>query len=319
MNTNEKLIEEMRLRMFVDEKMVPEYTVPSALLTSDGKNVDTAYDWMNSQRKYILGLFEEYMYGKIPGRPDEMRFELLNVKNDALNGLAIRKEVRAQFRMANGKSHKMDILLYLPKNAKGPVPAFLGLNFKGNAAATFEKDIPLSKPYVDPASNSHYIAPVDEDTRGAQAHRWQLEMVLKRGYATATVYYGDIFPDLNEGFKDSIYSLFYSEEELEKEEKTFGAISAWAWGLSRAMDYLESDTAVDSGKVFVHGHSRLGKTALWAGANDPRFAMVISNDSGCAGAALKRRRFGENIEWLSYWRPYSFHHKYGKFSRREDE
>lgn len=319
MNTDEKLIEEMRSRMFTDEALVPEYTVPSPLLKPDGTKVASAYEWTNSQRRYVLGLFEEYMYGKIPPRPDEMRFEVLDIKDDALDGLAVRKQIRAHFKMSNGKSHHMDILLYLPKNAKGSVPAFLGLNFKGNAAGTFENDIPLSAPYVDPASNPRYIAPVGENTRGAQAGRWQLEMVLKRGYATATVYYGDIFPDLNEGFKDSIYAMFYDDAELGKKEKTFGAISAWAWGLSRAMDYLESDPAVDSRKVIVHGHSRLGKTALWAGANDPRFAMVISNDSGCAGAALKRRCFGENIEWLYYWRPYWFHHNYGKFSRREAE
>lgn len=311
----------MKSRIILDEKKVPHYTVPSALTAPDKGNVTTAFEWVNFQRKYILNLFEEHVYGTIPGRPDSVNFELLSLKENSLDGLAIRKEVRIHFMMANGKSHKMDLLLHLPKKAKLPVPVFLGLNFKGNAAVTYENDILLSEnKYVsDPSSEFCYMPPSDESTRGIQSNRWQLEKVIGRGYASATVYYGDIFPDSPDAFKDSIFALFHDDKELEKKDKTFGAISAWAWGLSRAMDYLENDPGLDGRKVIVHGHSRLGKAALWAAANDPRFALVISNDSGCAGAAFKRRCFGENIEWLSYWRPYWFHHNYQRFSRNEDK
>lgn len=317
------IIEEMKSRLIFDENKVPLYTVPSALITHDKKNVTTAFDWVNFQRKYIVDLFEEYMYGTIPGRPDSVVFKLLSLKDNALDGLAIRKEVRIHFMMSNGKSHKMDLLLHLPKKDKLPVPVFLGLNFKGNASVTYDKDIPLSEnKHVsdpNPPSDRYYMPPVDESTRGDQYGSWQLKRVIERGYASATVYYGDIFPDSSYGFKDSIFALFHDDKELDEKDKTFGAIVAWAWGLSRAMDYIESDPSLDSRQVIVHGHSRLGKAALWAAANDMRFASVISNDSGCAGAAFKRRCFGESIEWLSYWRPYWFHHNYQKFSRKEDK
>ena len=290
-----------------DESKVPVYELPSPLAAPDGRQVSTAFEWASSQRGHVLSLFENLMYGPVPPRPEGLRFELLSVKDGALGGLAVRKEIRIHCQ-GRGVGKSLDLLLYIPKGASKPVPAFVGLNFLGNHAATDEQDVAIAGKPRNPGGE---IA-----ARGGDKDRWQFEEVVRRGYASATVFHNDIYPDHYAPAKreESVYALFGAAVA------TGGAISAWAWGLSRAMDYLESEPAVDSRRVAVHGHSRLGKTALWAGASDQRFAMVVSNDSGCGGAALSRRLFGETIgcfpkQCVGYWFIPEFYEYIGK----EDE
>lgn len=301
-----------------DESKVPSYSLPSALRRPDGTVVSTAFEWMNSQRGHILKMFQEHVYGKIPPRPDEMRFELLSSSGNALNGLAIRKEVRLHCRMGDGKAHKMDLLIYLPKSARGPVPAFLGLNFKGNQASSGEKDILMPDCWFRDGEGYRGNR-AGEDSRCVQEHRWQFEKVIRRGYASATICYNEIFPDHENGWNDSVCKLFYGDDEFRSSRRSFGAIGAWAWGLSRAMDYLEASPEIDCRRVAVHGHSRLGKTALLAGASDTRFAMVISNDSGCCGAAISRRCFGETFESIQNAFPHWFCSGFRDYMGREND
>ena len=295
-----------------DENKVPHYALPSALVGADGTPINSARVWMNSQRKRIFKLFEDEMYGIIPGRPDGISFELLSCKDNVLGGLGIRKEIRIHCNMADRRTHCLDLLLYLPKKAASPAATFLGLNFMGNHSVTDEADVAIS-----PVWRQHH--PNADILRGVQKHRWQLAEVLKRGYASATMYYYDIFPDDPSGFKESIYSLFYSEQELLAQDKSFGAIGAWAWGLSRGMDCLEAEPAVNPKCVIVHGHSRLGKASLLAGAADERFAAVISNDSGCGGAALTRRCFGESLESIQTMFPHWFRTNFRKYIDHEQD
>ena len=285
----------------MDENLVPEYTLPSPLDKADGTCVASAFEWMNFQRPEILKLYQNEMFGEMIPRPDGMRFELLSSKDDALNGTALRREVRIHCFMNNGKKFSFDLLMYAPKSAlEKPVPAFAGLNFKGNHGCTAERDVRPTPAAFD--NGFKMVSPVNEETFfaeenwGIQKERWCFEEAVARGYASVTVCYEDIFPDRVNGWEDSCLSLFGDFEGYEGNHPRYSAIGAWTWGLARIMDYLESCPLIDASRVGVHGHSRLGKTALWTGATDPRYKMVVSNDSGCGGAAVFRRMFGEN--WL---------------------
>jgi hypothetical protein len=295
-----------------DESQVPPYTLPSPLQTADGKTIATANEWMNFQRPAILNLFKKEMYGQMPPRPDQMAFEILTERNDALDNTAIRQEIRIHCSMRNGRSHSFDMLLYRPKNAPEPAPAFLGLCFKGNHATTDETDVRmtgqrLGKPEL-----------LTEDTRGIQAERWSFRELVKRGYAGATICYHDIFPDHAGGWDQSIFALFEDLDGFNGAHPKYSSIGGWAWGLSRGLDCLEHIPGIDPTRIALHGHSRLGKTSLWAGACDQRFRIVISNDSGCGGATLARRFFGETYLFIVNAMPHWFVKSFRQYIANED-
>ena len=306
--------EEIMKDINYDESRIPACTLPSPLDRKDGGRIATAYEWVNRRRPEVLALYQKEVYGQIPPRPDRMWFETLSVREDALDGAAIRKEIRLHFAMDNGKSHSFVMLLYIPKNAKAPSPVFLGLNFKGNHAATDEKDVMMTGKDLSGGI-------VHPDGHASQVHRWQFRETIRRGYASATVCYHDIYPDCYsaDGWHHSVYDLFYPDENAEEIHAHGSSISAWAWGLSRMLDALENEPAVNPAKAAVHGHSRLGKTALWAAANDPRFAGVVSNDSGCCGASLNRRNFGEHISFITETFPWWFQKVLDSYAGREAE
>jgi hypothetical protein len=267
------------------------------------------------------------------------------VDTQALGGKATRKEISVYF-TGRRENPKMDILVYLPHDARGPVPIFLGLNFDGNHSIQPDPGITLSKQWMRPDKDKGIVNNhATEESRGKSIGRWPVEKILARGYGLATIYYGDLEPDFPEDWKMGIRSVFQVEDS--PEQKTFlgwlkkrsetkpdgndakteqavpggdhwGAIGAWAWGLSRAMEYFETDEDIDYKRVVLMGHSRLGKTALWAGAQDERFAIVISNDSGEGGAALSRRRFGETVERINTSFPHWFCANYKKYNNNED-
>lgn len=295
-----------------DEAKVPAYTLPDPLVMQSGERVTNAGMWTSQRRPELLRLFEENVYGRAPRGAGGVRVEVTSVGVHALNDKAIRKQLSIYFSSGQKGPH-MDLLLYLPRNVRKPVPVFLGLNFNGNQAVANDSGIALSSAWMrdGPGVVDHRAT---EATRGAEASRWQIEKILARGYGFATACYNDIDPDFDDGFENGVQPLFYIRGQERPKPDEWGAIAAWAWGLSRALDYLETDKDVDAARVAVMGHSRLGKTALWAGARDPRFALVISNDSGEGGAALSRRWFGETVRDLNTAFPHWFCGNYKKYS-----
>ena len=294
-----------------DETKVGTYTLPNALLSANGKPIKTHADWAN-RRAELRQLFAENVYGQTPTKAVKLRFQTTNTENNALNGLAIRKQISIFF-VDYPNLPPIDVLLYIPKNIKA-APVFLGLNFCGNHCVTTEADIPLSSRWM--ITNAIGDAGVNnratEKARGMQATRWPIETILKRGYALATAYYGDIEPDYPTGWQSGIRSVLGDSTKA----NNWGAIGAWAWGMSRILDYLQTDPAIDVKRVISIGHSRIGKAALWAGAQDDRFAAVISNESGEGGAALSRRWYGETVERINTSFPHWFCGRYKTFNKR---
>ena len=301
-----------------DEAKVPSYTLPDPLTLANGEKVTDARTWQTKRRAEVLELFRTHVYGRSPARPANMSFELTSQIRDALGGIATRKEVSVYF---TGKKDgpKLDILIYLPNHAKKPAPAFLGLNFGGNHAVHSDPGITLSRQWMRDSQGGGVVNHrATEASRGKEASRWQVEKVLKRGYALATIYYGDIEPDFAEGWKMGVRAALSAKgADTVFADDDWGAIGAWAWGLSRALDYLETGKDIDAKHVAVIGHSRLGKTSLWAGAEDERFAIVISNDSGCGGAALSRRAFGETVERINNSFPHWFCGNFKEYNLKE--
>jgi hypothetical protein len=272
-----------------DESKVGAYTLPDPLKLLNGERVTSAEMWNRLRRPELIRLFEENMYGRVPNPPRDLKFTVRS--SPALAGKAIRKEVTISF-PGHTEGPALHVLVYLPAHAAKPAPLFLGLNFSGNTAAE------------DPAKDG--------------AH-WPFAKLIDRGYGLATMWTGEMAPDNDKTLHSGIYAFFYPPGQAERKPDDWGAIAAWGWGLSRALDYLETDPAVDAKRVAVIGHSRNAKAVLWAGARDTRFAMVISNESGEGGAALSCRNFGETVQDLNTSFPHWFCENYRKYSGRAAE
>jgi len=289
---------------------------PDPLVAVDGSVIDSDQAWQTVRRPEILELFRQHMYGRAPA-PQALEVEDQHDEL-ALNGLARRKQWRIRY--GQREDAVIDVLLYVPAGSEVPVPAFLGLNFFGNQTLHKDKGIRMPRSWLrnDTRIGVAKNRPL-ERSRGARAHRWPVEKILARGYGLVAVYYGDIDPDFDDGFANGVHGALDSPQEKERAADAWGSISAWAWGLSRVLDTLEHEPSIDATKVAVIGHSRLGKTALWAGAQDERFALVISNNSGCGGAAYSRRRSGETVEVINRVFPHWFCRAFHAYADREDE
>ncbi|MDP1563248.1 MAG: acetylxylan esterase [Pirellulaceae bacterium] len=301
-----------------DEALVPKYELPDPLVTIKGDRVTTTEQWQQVRRPELLRLFEEQMYGRAPGVPSQLHWEIFDEDRKALDGLAVRKQVRIYF--GPGKAGpKMDLLMWLPNQATERVPFFLGLNFVGNHGTSSDPAVRITDSWMRDDPKAGVVQNrATEESRGRDQESWPVLDILARGYGVGTIYYGDIDPDFDDQFHNGVHQLYHGPGQPRPTPEEWGSIATWAWGLSRALDYLESDPDVDGKRVAVVGHSRLGKTAMWAGAVDDRFALVISNNSGCGGAALSRRQVGETVKRINTSFPHWFCDNFQQYNGREE-
>jgi rhamnogalacturonyl hydrolase YesR len=260
-----------------DEAKVPPYQEPDVLKTSDGGIVKSAKEWEKVQRPYVYRLFERNVYGKMPEKAVPVTYTTEAVDPDAVEGLAIRKEITIHF-SSTDTAARLRVVMILPKKARTAAPVFVGYSFGGNATV---KESP----------------------------EWPLKAIISRGYGLVSAWYPDIEPDSREGWQTGIRTRLAGALQLEPYE--WSAIGAWAWGLNRIADYLKTEKGI--GKLMVFGHSRLGKVALWAAASDRRWGLVISNESGEGGAALSKRDFGETVAIINNKFPYWFSPAYKQY------
>jgi dienelactone hydrolase len=270
------------------EERVPRYVLPDPLISSEGKVVKNPKNWTKVRRHEILELFRKNVYGRVPPTPYEKTFTLINEDRNAMDGNATLKQVVINI-TSGEKTLDINLTLFIPNKVKKPVPAFLLINNRGPEN-------------IDP-------------TRELKSEFWPAEEGIDRGYAMAVFYNKDIDPDNFDDFKNGIHGVL---DQGRRNSESWATIAAWAWGASRCLDYLVTDKDIAAGKVAVVGHSRGGKTALWAGAEDQRFAMVISNESGCGGAALARRRFGETVERINTVLPHWFCTNFRTYNNNEN-
>ena len=295
-----------------DEAKVPKFTLPDPLKVG-GRTIASSENWLKSGRPEVLRLFEEHVYGRVPPLDIKLRFKKFDTDPNALGGKALRRQITVFF-TDDDDGPSMDILLYRPRT-KRAVPVFLAYNFHGNHTVTNEVGIRLSKSWVrNSTEKKSKNNRATEASRGTASSRWPVNTIVEAGYGLATIYYGDVDPDFHDEFKNGVHVI----DKSERNDASWGSIATWAWGLSRAVDYFETDASIDHDHVTVLGHSRLGKTSLWAGATDQRFAGVISNDSGCGGAALSRRAFGETVKRINTSFPHWFCKKFRDYNDNEE-
>ncbi len=290
--------------MNFDEEKVAPYTLPPLLQSFAGEAITSIGQWEAQRKPELLARFRQKVYGEMfPATAVEG--VVTESSNAACGGTATRYQIALRFPEFEAKP-RLRLIVYLPNAAAHPVPCFLGLCFTSNAAAFDDPAIPLSAEWFPEGFPGVVENRETEASRATATRRWPLKEILARGYAVATLYYGELEEDHFGGFPTSVRAFFQKEGIDARLPHEPGAITSWAWGLSRVLDYLERMPEIDSRRVALTGHSRLGKTALWAAANDERIAMVIANQSGCGGAAISKRNFGETYPVLSNVRTYWF-------------
>lgn len=301
-----------------DESKVAPYTLPDPLAFANGAKLSSPGQWPK-RRAEILALFENQMYGVLPPPPTGMRVEMLE-SGETPGGHAIRKQLRMWFRHDN-TGPKIDWLVFLPKAASAPVPAFLGLNFYGNQELSADPAIRLTEAWLRD-NKDHFIVAhrASEKSRGLSAlpgasQTWPVETLVARGYALVTACYGDVAPDDKDLYTNGVHAVFPPQPPGAGDNTT--ALAAWAWGLMRGMDLAEQEPAIDARRVAVIGCSRLGKAALLAGAKDDRFAVVIPNQTGGGGTPLAKRDYGENVSLQNQNFPHWFCGNFRAYSDHE--
>lgn len=300
-----------------DESTIAPFELPDPLTTSAGREIKSVKDWEQLRRPEILNLFKEEVYGHIPAGALVPKIEVMESSPAALGGKASRKQVALTFEKA-GQRLQLLVLMYLPNEVDDP-PLFVGYNFYGNQTIADDPEILISNAWTRNSEDMSIAENIGtQASRGKRSHRWAIDQIIDEGFGLVAIYYGDVDPDRDD-FSDGIHPLFYASGQDKPKPNEWGSIGAWAWGMSRVLDYLQQDPQTQASKYIAFGHSRLGKTSLWAGALDTRFSVVISNNSGCGGAALFKRKFGETAAAINRNFPHWFSDSFNAYSNKEED
>lgn len=282
-----------------NEARIPHYDLPELLVTSQGKTITTAEEWHAIRRPQIMSLFSNLVYGTTPTpeSPLNVEFEVIKEDADFMKGKATRKDIAIRFSNEKGKA-EMLVLVFVPNDVDGPAPAIMKHSFNNTHGKDFDAHIKRD---------------------GYLRNGWPLGDILDAGFGFVAVYQNDLVSHNEVDFNRGIAPLFYKSGQSFPKASEWGCLSIVAWGAMRALDYLETDDDIDASRVAIMGHSKMGKAALWTAAQDQRFALAISAQSGCAGAALWRRKSGETLEKMVTRFPYWLSRNAWKFVNQEDD
>jgi hypothetical protein len=299
---------------FADASALPlRPSMPDPLVMLDGTRITTKEDWFNRRRPELKALFQHYMYGAIPPRPERFEAKIAAQHDDLFGGKATMKVITIS--TGSSGSPRIDLLVIVPKKRAGPAPAFVAMNFCGNHAVIADSRVPLNRGWLYGSCKGCVDGRATEEARGSQAADWAVEATIDRGYALATFASTDVDSDRKD-VSDGIYAWLAKESKNAKlaEPASRGTISAWAWGFHRAVDYLVTDPDIDPKRIAAVGHSRNGKTALLAAAFDDRIALAIPHQAGCGGSAPSRGKTGESVQQINEGFPHWFNAEFKKFN-----
>ncbi|MBQ9660608.1 MAG: acetylxylan esterase [Bacteroidales bacterium] len=277
-----------------DESKVGDYRagLPDPLVFNNGRPVTHARQWAK-RRAEIVRIFEENQFGKWPAKKPALRYDVQ--QDRGLDGTAVRKQITLYFSPDN-EGPRVDVLLYLPGDAVGPVPILLNLSFSPNNYVVSDPGVKPGRRWDPKTRTMSEAAPMPgPNPFGMDAI---VRKYLAEGFGFATLCYTDITPDFNDGNELGLRGLYHTPG-ASRALDDWGSISAWAFGVSCLVDYFEKDPAVDAKRIALTGCSRLGKTTIWTGAKETRIKVVMPSCSGEGGAAMSRRNFGETVAHLA--------------------
>jgi hypothetical protein len=289
--------------------------LPDPLIMLSGERVKTPYEWRENRRPELRSLFEFYMYGRAPAPPNLEDSSVVSTEPDYFGGKATKKQVVIAFGPKG--TPQIHLLLVVPNKRQRPAPVFVGLNFHGNHTLVDDPSVPLPTVWMPDGTPGVKDHRATEAGRGTEIGVWNLEGSIDRGYAVATFYCGDIDPDKSD-YSDGVQPHYFAAGQTKPGPHEWGTLAAWAWGISRAVDYLVDDPDLDRKRIAVVGHSRLGKTALLAAAFDDRIAMALPLQAGCGGTAPSRGTVGESVKQINDHFPHWFCDTFKQFNDQVD-
>jgi len=284
--------------------------LPDPLVMLSGKRVTSKRQWERERRPELKRLFQHYMYGHMPP-PEKVRATVDREDRQFLNGKATLREVTLRF--GPSATPPIHLLVIAPNSRSAPAPVFLGPNFAGNHAVVQDPSVRIPDVWMYPNYKGVVNNRATEAGRGSQVNVWNVEQTLDRGYAVATFYAGDVDPDRPD-FTDGVHPHYLKAGLKEPGPHDWGTVAAWAWGVHRAVDYLQTDRAVDGKRIAVVGHSRMGKAVLLAAAFDERIAMAIPLQAGMGGSAPSRGKIGESVRRINTSFPHWFNDEFTRFN-----